>query len=390
MKDLVLSRQAIFDAKMNTVGYEIHIANTLLDEEQALDADIDVFLNEQMPKLVGEKLAVVDCSHFLFNVKVEALFDDDRIIIGVSTEIALTQRGFELIKSLHLSGKRIMLLRYFRNENTELLNHIDYLTIDILDYDIDDLENFIDQIKINKIKVIAARVENYASFELCKEISFDYYQGSFLTCPNEKNSKKSQQNRIVVLNLLNKIQAPDVSVEAIEQSLIQDPKLAYQLLKIINSPIYMLKRKVSSVKEAIIFIGLNQIKRWVSFMALSTMEGKPQELTTTAMLRAKMCEAIEVKKGGQASGSYFTAGLFSTLDALLDKNMGILLDNLSITDDLKDALLEFKGELGEDLKRVIAYEQAEWHEFNNSGDDFQMFSEAYIESIEWVDSIREW
>ncbi len=56
----------------------------------------------------------------------------------------------------------------------------------------------------------------------------------------------------------------------------------------------------------------------------------------------------------------FLTGMFSLLDALLDNSLEQLLTLLPLESDVREALLNHHGELGQILALLDAYDQADW------------------------------
>jgi EAL and modified HD-GYP domain-containing signal transduction protein len=113
------------------------------------------------------------------------------------------------------------------------------------------------------------------------------------------------------------------------------------------------------------------------------MDGKPQELTVTALVRGRFCELAGQQQQRRASRSeLFTIGLFSVIDALMDTPIDELLAQLPFPADMCDALTRHEGENGCLLECVEALESGHFeraHELlPNSG-------ELYLESLKWAD-----
>ena len=104
----------------------------------------------------------------------------------------------------------------------------------------------------------------------------------------------------------------------------------------------------------------------------------------TTMIRAKMCELMAEYIGAEDTRAFFTVGLFSTLDALLDKDMASLLEELTLSDELNEALLEYGGDLGAMLCNVIAYQHGNWQELLDSGIEMETWRTVYLESVNWA------
>ncbi len=109
---------------------------------------------------------------------------------------------------------------------------------------------------------------------------------------------------------------------------------------------------------------------------------------TTAMIRAKMCEILGLSLNKNISDISFTVGLFSVLDALLDMPLKEILSSLPLTDDVSSALLQHKGQLGEILHTVIAYERGNWEDALSLNLDPEVLKDAYLKAIAWAAEIE--
>ena len=91
--------------------------------------------------------------------------------------------------------------------------------------------------------------------------------------------------------------------------------LSYKLLKLINSPAFRPSKKINSIKQAIVLLGLNELQKWVYVLSVrDTTIGKSElsdEVMRTSLTRAKMCESI-VQLMGQSAyiAGYFMTGMF--------------------------------------------------------------------------------
>ena len=83
---------------------------------------------------------------------------------------------------------------------------------------------------------------------------------------------------------------------------------------------------------------MEMLRTWSSALLLSSVENKPRELMTIALVRARMCELLGESLRGTEKESFLSAGLLSVLDALLDCPMQQILAELPLTEDVKQAL----------------------------------------------------
>lgn len=74
----------------------------------------------------------------------------------------------------------------------------------------------------------------------------------------------------VVMQILRETNNPEVSAAKIEEIILKDQALTAQVLRVVNSSYYGLAGQVSSVSQAILVLGLQQIRNLVLSMAAST------------------------------------------------------------------------------------------------------------------------
>ena len=97
-----------------------------------------------------------------------------------------------------------------------------------------------------------------------------------------------------------------------------------------------------------------------------------------------MCEGLAEAKGQDESGSFFLVGLFSVLDAFMDRPMPEVLQALPLAEPITQALLRHDGILGSVLRCVLAYERGNWDEVNRLGLDRGEATNAYLKAITWA------
>jgi EAL and modified HD-GYP domain-containing signal transduction protein len=90
-------------------------------------------------------------------------------------------------------------------------------------------------------------------------------------------------------------------------------------------------------------------------------EDKPNALFTNTLVRAKMAELIaNHTNAADKSSEYYTVGMLSMLDAYLDRPLENIIKELSLTEEVKKAVLNLEGKIGETLEMIILFEQARW------------------------------
>lgn len=394
MQKLFIARQPIYNRQLELFGYEL-LYRTHMTERAAIEdhdeASIKVvttgFLEIGMDNLVGSARAFVNIpQRFIEDEELTPMFEGN-VVLEVLETVEPGDKVLQGIKRLKQRGYGIAMDDFVYHADFDpILELADFVKIDVREHRVDELEAIVAQFERFPAKLLAEKVESHEMFETCRSLDFDYFQGYFLRRPETLKHGAQPANRIVVLELLSLLQRPDLNVQLLEEALARDPSLSYKLLRYINSAAYSMRREVASLKDAILLIGLDTIRKWAAMVLVSSVaQDKPFELVVTAMVRAKMCELVAGERNPRIESQMFLIGLFSVLDALLDTPMEELLDNVTLSVPIKLALLDHAGEEGGILNCVLHYEEGEWRDVGNRQScGAYDYPQAYVNAIKWA------
>eukprot|EP01155_Anaeramoeba_flamelloides_P044621 Anaeramoba_flamelloidesc38304_g1_i5.p1 GENE.c38304_g1_i5~~c38304_g1_i5.p1 ORF type:complete len:193 (-),score=38.07 c38304_g1_i5:128-685(-) len=177
--------------------------------------------------------------------------------------------------------------------------------------------------------------------------------------PKVVKGRKVSANQIALMQLIQELQKPSTTPEALEDMIIRDPILTYKLLRIVNSAAYSLVRQVESIAEAVVLLGMEQVRKWATLISMSANKDKPEELTRILLTRGHMCEMIAQSHNMTNPSGFFMVGMMSGLHAMLDIDQPTLLEQLPLGEDIKLALSEGQGPMGQLLTQVMAYESGD-------------------------------
>ena len=170
----------------------------------------------------------------------------------------------------------------------------------------------------------------------------------------------------------------------IERLVSGDLPLSFKLLRYLNSAYFALPQKVDSIHRAVVYFGLDMLRKWASLLAMAKVEVKPPELLKIALLRARMCELLAERAAVNNTASFFTVGLFSTLSALLDMPMRDILTKLPLASEINDALIAYEGLQGEALSCALVCEQCDWDGMHFVDIEQAEIGALYMESMQWA------
>ena len=247
-----------------------------------------------------------------------------------------------------------------------------------------DVTKVVDFSKAKNRKVIAYNLEKPISFDKCKAMTMDYYCGDFLFRPVEDDTTDIAGNKLNILQLIQTLQDENCAFNDVSNIIQTDPLLSFQLLKVANSAGFSGDQAIESMDQAVIRLGLVNLKNWIMLLSMKNISDKPVEILESGLIRAHMAEQLAKTSSEFTSQSAYTAGLLSILDCLLNKPISELIKQITLSEEIKDALMNKTGPLGELLSLVVAYEEGHWENIRENQFKGQDISKVYIDSLAYV------
>ena len=396
MLGVYVGRQPIYDRELMVAGYELLFRDYKAEKANFVDGDLatsqvilNTFMEIGIERLVGNGMAFINLTRGFILEKFPLPMLHGRVVLEILEDIPIDSDLVNALHGLRESGYQIAIDDVVHPDRvSDILDVADIVKLDLINIDLSRLQEYVSFLRKYDVKLVAEKVETLDVFDLCKSLDFELYQGFFLCRPNIVEGYRIPAARFNILRLLSRLLSPDLEIREVEQIIRQDVSLSYKLLRLINSVYYGRPMNVKSIRQALTLLGILQIRNWASLLFLSKIDDKPRELLITAMIRGRMCEILAgaIKYENEDTG--FTVGLFSVLDALLDMPLDEILTSLPLFDDIKRALLSHDGRLGAVLHCVLAYEHGNWDEAGLPGVDPETTRDAYLEAIDWANSIK--
>jgi c-di-GMP-related signal transduction protein len=377
MSDISVARQPIFDKDLGVFAYELLFKGA---DGTADSADlVGTFGSMGLQDLVGNRPASVKVSESFLHDALSLQLPADRLIIEVKDAPA------DQISALKQHGYVIALDDFeFRPELGPLVELAHIIRLDVHKLGQQGLWYQMGQIQGRGKRLVATCVETHEELEFCKSLGFDYYQGHFLCQPKTVTKQTVPTNRLAKLSLLAELNNPDADFDGLEKIIGRDVGLSYRFLRYINSAFFSLPHQVGSIRQALVLLGIAAVKKWATLLAMADIDDKPNELVVTALVRAKMCELAAASRPAREREEYFTTGMFSVVDALLDSPMDVVLASLPLSDEIKDALHHHLGPKGVVLKAVLHYERARFEDLKALAPPGVSAQEIYTWAIGWA------
>lgn len=396
MLDIFVGRHAIYNRELDVIAYELLFRGSEAAERAEFkDADVatsqvilNTFTEIGLDKIVEDKMAFINLTRSFVLGDYSLPLSKAGLGLEILENITIDQPVIEAVQRLSSQGYTIVLDDFVYHESLRpLVELADIIKIDVQTLPDSEVQRHVEILRKHTVKLLAEKVETHEVFEFCNRLGFDYFQGFFFCQPHIIKGQRIPPNRLVTLRLLAKLQDPVTSIRELETLISQDVSMSYKLLRSLNSAFYSLPRKIESIHQALVMLGNQWLKTWASLLLLSSIHDKPQELMQMAMVRAKMCELLATAKRLSPKEIFFTAGLFSVLDALMDQSMEDVLNALPLSQEINDALLRREGNLGAVLQCVMDYERGNWDAVLHIGLQQGEITQAYLEAITWANQV---
>ena len=397
------ARQAVLNRKKNVVAYELLFRdgdNNAFPEVDSYAATakllMDSHFNQGLEKLTSNKPALINYPEKALLDLTPSLLPANKAMVEILESVPPTTEVFEACRQLFHQGYKLVLDDFTYSEEWEpFLKLVRLVKIDFQALDIADIEMMLPHLrKYKQLKLLAEKIETEEEYQTAKSLGFDFFQGYFFCKPRIIEQDDADKNQAVSFAMYQEVLKKDVNYTKLSSFFERDTSLAYKLLKFINSGLFPVRDPISSLKQALIYLGEEQVKKFVTMIITAHFsEDKPEELTQMSIIRARFSELLAKKLLPARSDEAFITGLFSLLDAIFNTPMSELAEQLPLTDDARKALLGAENELFDILNVVKAYETASWSQMRRAcarfNIDQDMLPDIYTEAIHWADIYKD-
>lgn len=202
-------------------------------------------------------------------------------------------------------------------------------------------------------------IDTLDEHRLCHHWHFDYFHGNFAaSAPLHDDQSATDPHKVQLLHVLRLLQSDAETAELVE-AMKQDPPLAFRILRYLNSPLLGLDHRIESLAQALTILGRQRLTRWLSVLLFSVRAPDFGDwlLVESALTRGRLMEVLGARVlPGEPADALFLTGIFSCLEKLLRRPLAQLVDEIPISIEIRNALLERSGPYAELLNLAEAAE----------------------------------
>lgn len=375
-------RRPVKNAQSQIIGYEIlyHGENQAYGSSEdpagranefAAADTIYNFLLQNTGKSLKGSLSFMTFTTTLLMKKVPRLFEKSDLVIQIDDSVIIHPLAMHFVQQYAKEGYKIAVNDFqFAPRYLALINDIDYIKLNFETMSEASLHNIIEIAHSMNKQIVAVELNSQELYDRALALGVDALEGSFVAEKLATEAHTSGYLQSNFFRLMVAVTRDEPDVEEIEQIISMDATLSYGLLRVANSVHYALRNRATTIRQAIMTLGIGQLKQWIYLLSASNAQNEidpdAEEFLKLSFIRASFCsELMNYTKAVPISkGEAYLMGMFSTLNYLIAAPLEEILEQVPVADEIKGALLRHEGPCGALYDLVLSYEKADWNEVN--------------------------
>ncbi|MFN8223765.1 MAG: HDOD domain-containing protein [Gaiellales bacterium] len=359
-----VARQPLFDVRRKARGYELLYRDdpaaitAARSDSDATSSTIVTAFELGLSTIVGASPAWINVTEDLLCSDLLEVLPPDRVVLEVLETVRPTPAVLDALDRYRSLGYRLALDDVTGAAPSQIADRVHAVKLDYRLTDKSRLAETVAALRRRGLRVVIEKVETYEELADCVAAGCDLYQGYVFGRPEISSGRRLSTAAASRVQLVSALRDPNVELSDLEKLVVQDVTLSYRLLTYINSAHVALGRRVESIRQAIVLLGLHKVRNWATLLLLTDLDAGRPDLVESSAIRARMAEVIGPKLRLK-DDTAFTVGLLSRLDVLVGMPFADVLDGLPLATEVKDGLLG-SGPYADLLAEIVAYESGEF------------------------------
>lgn len=405
--DRCVVRQPIKEMKTEkVVGYELLFqggSDSFYDETETSVADtISGFLLNNSSKITSDKPVFITFTPSLLFRNTPKMFEKDKVIIQIEDNLIIHPLSMPIIKRYCNEGYALAINDFqFSPKYFSILEYASYIRISVSgkseqtsSKERNSLDNIVKMAQGFGKKCIATGVDSPEEHEFAVKLGVDFLEGNYVARSLVSKVEKVQYMQGNFFQLVVAVSKDEPDMAEIEDIVSRDAGLTFALLKLVNSAFFALRRRTASIRQALVTLGIGQLRQWV-YMLSFNQEGdeSSEEILKLSFLRAKFASDLseKVRNCSLTKNDAYMMGMFSTLEYMVNASPEEILSEIPVNQEIKDALLKKEGVGGTIYQLILTYEKADWKESRGLAEALdvptKILAQMYINCVEEVNAI---
>ena len=361
-----MARQPILNKRKQLYGYELLFRSgptqTFADlaSEGATQSVLDLSLVLGAGSFTDGYRAFINCTHAHLSSGVLRTLPRNLVVLEILEDVPADEEVLSECRKLKAEGYTIAVDDIVSTtDRIELISLADIIKVDFMLTDEKEQKEIARRFGRSGVQLLAEKVETHEQFQAAAKMGYTLFQGYFFCRPETLRAKALPSAHLGYLNILRQAFQPEVDIQEMARAIRQEPSLTYRLLRFINTAARG-NYPVESIVQALGLLGTDEIRKWVSIVAAIGLAGpRSKELIRIALIRAGFCEQV-ARHLKVPTPNYYLTGLFSLLEAMLDRPLKQILEEIPIPPSCREALNGAANSPGNALRLAIASETGDW------------------------------
>ena len=341
-------RQAILDRRGRVHAYELRFrGDRVLDGADANNDLLEVIANfgleksSELKKLTGKLTAFVRCSMELLSERLAQVLPASLTILEIVPSQEVSPELVDSCREMKALGFRFALGEFsIKAQTRALVKLADYVKVDFARTPPEARLELLNALRDKGITIVAKGINSQLDYRKAREEGFTLFQGLYFCEPRGGPKKPPAARKPDVAAQYFEVPATESHGHAQGESTGDARRpLTYQLLRLVNSPLWGMRQNVASIEVALVAVGREFVSPHRHAGHCREFNGdQPAELLCMAILRGRICEVMASKRGLDPFGQ-FCWGCLSLLPAMQGQPMSEVIPTLPLGAEILEALL---------------------------------------------------
>lgn len=370
MQQFFLARQPILDRKESLCAFELlfrsggdSTGEVVADDAHAsAQLMLNVFWELGITEVLGAHKGFIHLDAELLRSEAVELLPKQQVVLELLNTVVIDEAVVARCRELKAMGFSLALdnLSHLDETIRPLLGVVDVVKLNLEKIDPAQLPGLVSSFRQYPVKLLAEKVESREQARKCMAMGFDMFQGYYFSSPVVFSGKRVDPSKVTLLRILT-LMLSGAENDKIVNAFKEQPILSYHLLRMVNSVGSNLTVKISSLSHGLMVLGRRALQRWVQLLLYASgKEGTTvNPLMQLAATRAKLMELVAKQvrpRDLDYADRAFMIGMLSLLDVLMEEALPDIVARMNLSDEIKAALLEGSGDLGDLLDLCVELE----------------------------------
>lgn len=404
LREVFIGRQPILDGSQSLTGYELQFHDTAVAPIDHAIATADMvckaFAELGLADAFGQALTFIRVDGDFLSADFVEFLPAKTVVLEVDGKALRGEGTLERCRRLREHGYRFCLqgIGEIGEGVWPMVELAEWIKVDLATVPPANLQAVTRTMATTRRQLIATGIATQAQKEICTLLGVDLFQGFYFAEPVVIEGRKLDAS-IHGLLRISRLLAEEADLVSLDEAFRAEPALVINLLRLANSVGSGMRKRVTSIRNAITAVGTRQLQRWLHLLIFAQgdkLDFARNPLLQLAALRGRFMELLaerlqpEIKRLREPA---FLTGLMSVVPAALHISMTDMLVHIALDQEVRVALSHRQGILGNMLALLECYDQNDVagvkDQLASFGDkaSVAMMGELLAESVLWVQQL---